>query len=396
MLCLSDSGPRGARLAEALALVFVAAASFGCGATPPEPKTELAPYVHPFVSARLTVRVVDVEPSTEPPPAVPTDEGLDGERANVPDPVAEREATIAAALGGIRRPTLDCFAPGQPAADVWIVGRAGNGGHVRALEVASSSAGKDATRCLAALLWRAVLPERGIAFSYRLHVEPWKEGCTTKDCEALPDPIVPPPSRPKYSGAAATYSPALWLARIRRCYNRSLATNPDLSGGLSVHAMIGRDGLVMRADSESSSLSDPALASCIVGVIQSVKFPVPEDGPVEVVFPFTFTGSPSPEPRRDTARRDAFQWDVATAADIVHAAESKGMRGAVVPGELDEPGQPFVVFLEENGHVAALRRVHGEPRPEATRRSMRVGDSTIVLDDPELAHGPAFFVDLQR
>ncbi|MFO0610997.1 MAG: AgmX/PglI C-terminal domain-containing protein [Polyangiaceae bacterium] len=354
-----------------------------------------AAYVHPQVSGRLSVRVIDVGPA--PGPADPPAFGaLDGDgvlsrasSAELDDPRDPREAEVARALGGARRPTLDCFAPGQASADVWIVGRTGNAGHVRALDVASSTAGRDATRCVLSSLWGAVLPGRGIAFSYLLHVEPWPTGCTTVDCESLPDlpPLQPKPASPPDD--LSSYSPARYVARLRRCYSASLARDPNLTGSLNLRLRIGGDGTVTNADASSSTFSDAQLTACIVSSLASMTFPPPESGePFDVVYPIRFvpgaTGvSPVSAPPRRHGELDA--------RGIVEAAEANDIHAAIVPGGEVGTAQPFVVFLERGGRVAAVRRLFEEPPPNAVRRTRRIGPSLLVLDDPERAFDASVF-----
>lgn len=377
-----------------LGLVMSAAALVACaGAAPVEPKAELEPYVAPFVSGRLTVRVVDVDPRTEPQPPVVSYDLLDDER--FVDPEIAREEIVAKALGGVKRPTLDCFAPGQEAADIWIVGRSGSAGHVRALDVASTTAGREATRCVLARLWKSMLPQPGLAFSYRLHVEPWNPACTTVDCEALPDPVtLPRPRRDDGEVWASAFSPATWVPRIRRCYNMSLARDPSMGGTLRMRLVIGEDGVVRAAVAESSTITDTSLVSCIQSTLASSTVPVVPYGPTEIIFPFTLTSAPTPPPVSRVGR--TFPLDRVTPRDLVGTAESKGMRAAVVPGSEDEPARPFVVFVEKDGHVASIRRVNGDVRPEATRRTIRTGDVTLVFDDPDLAYDAKLVELLQR
>lgn len=397
MLCLSRAAACLGTGVPALALALTTGAC--AGAPPAAPNEELAPYVHPYVSGRLSVRVVDVDPTTEPvAPIVPFDL-LDDERAAYVDPEVQREQAVSAALGGAKRPTLDCFAPGQEAADVWIVGRTGNAGHVRALDVASTTAGREATRCVLSRLWKAMLPESGIAFSYWLHVEPWNPQCTTIDCETLPDPTEVPAPRARTSDASmyvSSFSPARWVPRLRRCYNTSLARDPTLSGSVRLRVVVGDDGVVRGVAPERSTLTDPGLVSCIQAAISSVTLPPPPNGPMELIYPITFSGAPASPPPPREFERDMLRLDELRGRDIVDSAEAAGLQGAVVPGGEDGSARPFVVFLEKDGHVAAVRRVSGEVRSAATRRSIRTGDMTLVLDDPDLAYDPAFFAQLQE
>ncbi len=75
---------------------------------------------------------------------------------------------------------------------------------------------------------------------------------------------------------------------IQRCYERRLISNPTLSGRLVMAWTINTSGRVAGVSARSSSLSDPAVASCIAGVIRRLRFPQPEGGSVSISFPFLF------------------------------------------------------------------------------------------------------------
>ncbi len=78
------------------------------------------------------------------------------------------------------------------------------------------------------------------------------------------------------------------LARIRRCYDLALAANPTLSGRVIVKLVIGPDGLVARTADGGSDLPDPDVIACVLQVFGTVRFPAPDGGPVNVVYPLVF------------------------------------------------------------------------------------------------------------
>jgi serine/threonine protein kinase len=78
------------------------------------------------------------------------------------------------------------------------------------------------------------------------------------------------------------------MGAITRCYESRLMNNPTLGGrlvfGWTITTSGGASGVAVR----SSTLSDPAVASCISGIIRGIRFPRPEGGSVQISFPFLF------------------------------------------------------------------------------------------------------------
>ncbi len=77
-------------------------------------------------------------------------------------------------------------------------------------------------------------------------------------------------------------------AQIQFCYQKQLTRAPNLAGKVSLSWIIAMDGSVMRAKVSSSSLGDKDVESCLVRALSNWKFPKPEGGVVEVVYPFLF------------------------------------------------------------------------------------------------------------
>ncbi|MBM4291277.1 MAG: AgmX/PglI C-terminal domain-containing protein [Deltaproteobacteria bacterium] len=77
-------------------------------------------------------------------------------------------------------------------------------------------------------------------------------------------------------------------AKISACYERQLLSKPNLSGMLKLAWEIGADGKVGAVREESSSLGDPALSQCVMGVIKTISFPKPTGGAVTIKYPFMF------------------------------------------------------------------------------------------------------------
>lgn len=66
--------------------------------------------------------------------------------------------------------------------------------------------------------------------------------------------------------------------RIRLCYENELRNDPDLEGTARIHFVIGKDGSVVSARDEGSSLPSAAVARCIARGFMAVRFPAPVDG----------------------------------------------------------------------------------------------------------------------
>ena len=81
-------------------------------------------------------------------------------------------------------------------------------------------------------------------------------------------------------------------AGFRACYNRGLATNPELAGMLRCSANIGPNGEVQSAQCSPSGSLSGEVASCAARRIQSASFAPPEGRAATVVIPVTFTSTP--------------------------------------------------------------------------------------------------------
>ncbi|HKQ70708.1 MAG TPA: AgmX/PglI C-terminal domain-containing protein [Polyangiaceae bacterium] len=77
-------------------------------------------------------------------------------------------------------------------------------------------------------------------------------------------------------------------AGFRACYNRGLASNPDLQGSVRVTAKIGPNGEVLSATPSGGSGLGDEVVSCVVRRVQSATFSPPEGGGATVVIPVTF------------------------------------------------------------------------------------------------------------
>jgi hypothetical protein len=79
--------------------------------------------------------------------------------------------------------------------------------------------------------------------------------------------------------------------RVLACYERGLTRQPKLGGRVTVRFVIGSDGAVGLASNGGSELTDPATTECIVNVFETLSFPRPAGGIVTVIAPYVLAPS---------------------------------------------------------------------------------------------------------
>ena len=77
-------------------------------------------------------------------------------------------------------------------------------------------------------------------------------------------------------------------AGFRACYNRGLASNPDLQGSVRITAKIGPNGEVLTATPNATGSLGDEVVNCVVRRVQSATFAPPEGGGATIVIPVTF------------------------------------------------------------------------------------------------------------
>jgi len=77
------------------------------------------------------------------------------------------------------------------------------------------------------------------------------------------------------------------FGRFRACYEKELRKIPELTGRLDVRFVIGRDGAVVNAMINASSLPR-SLAECVARAFYQLQFPPPRGGTVVVSYPIVF------------------------------------------------------------------------------------------------------------
>jgi len=82
------------------------------------------------------------------------------------------------------------------------------------------------------------------------------------------------------------------LPRFKYCYEKSLNSNPNSSGKVSVSFTIAPNGAVASAEVRETTLDSREVEACVVGVMQSLRFPQPRGGGMAVVtYPFVFASA---------------------------------------------------------------------------------------------------------
>ncbi len=80
------------------------------------------------------------------------------------------------------------------------------------------------------------------------------------------------------------------LAAIRGCYQAQLRASPALHGKLVAKFVITAEGTVSSSTTQTSTLGDEAVESCIHEVLMGLAFPEPRGGGVVIVsYPFVFS-----------------------------------------------------------------------------------------------------------
>lgn len=104
------------------------------------------------------------------------------------------------------------------------------------------------------------------------------------------------------SPAVAGALPAAVIQRVvrrhedefRRCYENGLFHNPNLAGRIATRFVIDRDGVVSVAHNGGSDLPDSVVMVCVIRRFSTLRFPAPQSGTVQVVYPLEF----APVPKR--------------------------------------------------------------------------------------------------
>lgn len=78
------------------------------------------------------------------------------------------------------------------------------------------------------------------------------------------------------------------MAAVRYCYENELSRQPSLRGRIEISWRVNREGRVATARVARSTMGNARVEGCIVRQVRNWRFPVPDGGEVDVVFPFIF------------------------------------------------------------------------------------------------------------
>ena len=77
-------------------------------------------------------------------------------------------------------------------------------------------------------------------------------------------------------------------ANVQYCYESALQRQPSLAGRVTVSFTIERSGQTRSVRVASSSLGNASVEGCITRQVGRWRFPAPDGGEVQVVYPFIF------------------------------------------------------------------------------------------------------------
>jgi hypothetical protein len=76
--------------------------------------------------------------------------------------------------------------------------------------------------------------------------------------------------------------------KIKHCYAKGLARDPDLEGKVVMEWVIGATGVVSVVKTKQNTMTTPRLGMCLAAVIKSWKYPPPRKGVAAVTQEFVF------------------------------------------------------------------------------------------------------------
>jgi len=101
-----------------------------------------------------------------------------------------------------------------------------------------------------------------------------------------------PVNKPKTSGGLNKAQIAATIdhygGAIRVCYNKELGQNPKLAGRLTYQFTIQPNGKTRAVKETDRTLKSDAVAECIQGILEGMRFPTFKGSPVTIVYPFVF------------------------------------------------------------------------------------------------------------
>jgi hypothetical protein len=95
--------------------------------------------------------------------------------------------------------------------------------------------------------------------------------------------------------------------RFQPCYDVGLRKDPALQGRVMARITIGNDGRVAASEDAGSSMPDESVVQCVLAGFKKLRFPLPEESYVTVVYPMQFDLEPgnAAAASKGTAHADA-------------------------------------------------------------------------------------------
>ena len=156
--------------------------------------------------------------------------------------------------------------------------------------------------------------------------------------------------------------------RIRLCYENGLRSNPNLEGRVVTKFVIGRDGSVMSAVNQRSTMPAPNVLRCVVGSFKLLSFPAPETGTVTVVFPITLSLSgvnafPA-QPATPPVPVDPYEGKLAEIMTALKKGDKEGALTMAMAFRQARPGDVIALValgevFEARGEVRSAARAYG-------------------------------------
>lgn len=79
------------------------------------------------------------------------------------------------------------------------------------------------------------------------------------------------------------------MKEIKACYEKQLASDPDLEGRIEVRFAVNEQGIVVNAKVEKDTVKNKALSDCIVNAMKHWTFHSHHAGLIQLTYPFVFT-----------------------------------------------------------------------------------------------------------
>lgn len=140
------------------------------------------------------------------------------------------------------------------------------------------------------------------------------------------------------------------LQAISACFEARAKHEPFLSGKLTLHFRVGRDGSVVRMRLSESTLGSVAVERCIVKAASGVGFRSPRGGEAEFGYPLTFQG-----------RMRTLEWNAGNVKDELLAAVSNLLddgKGGVLTAP---PGLSLTFYIDVKGKAVSAGMIADAP-----------------------------------